>query len=281
MDKPLNQLNAFFKLAEERMLKGSDQLLYLHLFNLFNKARWNETIRVTDKELMSAMRLYDSTGKPANVNTIRNAKSRLKLKGFIDFEPGKGTNPTVYKLIQLYPCDTPEPSPCDDPCDTPCDSLRFTSYTLASEDVKTKDKEREDAGAREEIGEGLKNGEISREGQLNLPSKEVLESWKNCSGAKLGGEQYTYLTSLENAKGTEFVVNAIKKTSEKNRYDKFATIPFSFLKMTIDEILKGGEKDDRRGNNGEIAGMADQTGQTVRDDEWYKKPNAFEDFLNK
>ena len=51
MDKPLVQLNKFFELAAERKLSGSDQLVYLHLFNAFNRAHWTETLRVMDRQL--------------------------------------------------------------------------------------------------------------------------------------------------------------------------------------------------------------------------------------
>lgn len=245
MDKPLNQLNAFFKFAEERMLVGSDQLLYLHLFNLFNKSHWQETIRITDNELMSAMRLYDSTGKPANVNTIRSAKSRLKLKGFIDFEPGKGNIPTEYKLIQLCPpCDTPNPSPCDTPKDTPCDSFRFTSYTLSSkEDVKTKDtRERENAGAREKVGGNFESKKILRGGQLNLPSAEILKKWDAIKGAKLGGDQLLDLANLENAFDSEIVKKAMESASLRNNYSNYPEVWYLFFKRELEKMLKEGEK---------------------------------------
>ncbi len=52
MFKPLSQLNQFFKLAPEKTLSGSDQLVYLHLFNKFNQAHWTETILVRDAELL-------------------------------------------------------------------------------------------------------------------------------------------------------------------------------------------------------------------------------------
>ena len=262
MIKPLSQLNAFFSLAEERMLKGSDQLLYLHLFNLFNRAHWSETICVTDNDLMSAMRLYDSTGKPAHVNTIRNAKSRLKLKGFIDFKPGKGSNSTVYKLIQLYPCDTLCDTPCDTACDTPCDTLRvYSSYPEPSEeDVKTKDAKTEEETAREVLG---------------VLGEEVERAWKAASGAKLGGEQITYLASLKKAKGAQFVIDAIKDASIRNNYANFPNVTFNFLKMTIDEKLKGSENNGRNdaGRNG-----GDRRVERIESEEW--EDEALRKFLD-
>ena len=107
MFSPLRQLNRFFDEATEKTLSGSDQLVYLHLFNKFNRAHWTETILVRDAELLELCRLYDTNGKPSSIKAIRNARARLKAKGFIDFTAGKGNNPTEYRLIPLHPVDTP------------------------------------------------------------------------------------------------------------------------------------------------------------------------------
>ena len=82
MFKPLSQFNAFFKLAIEKTLCGTDQLVCLHLQNKFNQAHWAETISVKDAELLELIRWYDKTGKPTSIDTIRNAKARLKMKGY-------------------------------------------------------------------------------------------------------------------------------------------------------------------------------------------------------
>lgn len=106
MDKPLTQLRRFFELAAERKLCGNDQLLYLHLWNAFNSARYPESVKLTDAELLRRLNQHDSNGKP--LGSLKNPKSRLKKKRFIDFTPGKGDNPTEYRLIPL--CDE-EPVP--------------------------------------------------------------------------------------------------------------------------------------------------------------------------
>ena len=102
MDKPLTQLKYFFKLADERELSGSDQLLWFHLFNRFNKQNWKGTLKIKDAELRDLMKLYDSNGKPVSVATIRRARQRLKTKGFIEFSSGGGYA-TTYELLNLAP----------------------------------------------------------------------------------------------------------------------------------------------------------------------------------
>ena len=82
-------------------LNGSDQLVYLHLFNLFNNHRWCESFTVEDAKLQSLIRLHDISGKPSSIETVRRAKQRLKAKGFIDFKRAQGKAST-YNLIQLY-----------------------------------------------------------------------------------------------------------------------------------------------------------------------------------
>ncbi len=136
MDNPLTQLKLFFELADDKMLSGSDQLLYLHLFNLFNRRHWPETVRIADEDMKVKMRLHDSTGKPASKETIRNAKARLKLKGFIDFKSGKGSKKTEYRLLRLYPADTPIENPATSPITTVADMGACSVYP-AHEDAKT------------------------------------------------------------------------------------------------------------------------------------------------
>lgn len=102
MDRPLSQLKAFFRLAAEKKLCGNDQLLYLHLWNAFNAARWAATVKLTDGELLKRMNQHDSSGAPLAERTMRDMKARLKQRGFIDFVSGKGARPTEYRLIQLY-----------------------------------------------------------------------------------------------------------------------------------------------------------------------------------
>ena len=106
MFNPLSQLNYFFRLATERKFSGSDKLLWLHLFNLFNRQHWTETLRIKDAELKELMRLYDTNGKPASIEAVRRSRQRLKTKGFIDFTSGDGYGPE-YKLPQLHPDNTP------------------------------------------------------------------------------------------------------------------------------------------------------------------------------
>ena len=98
----VKQLNAFYNLAIERKLVGSDQLVYIHVLNIFSESDFPETISIKDSEILQLCRLYDTNGKPATMETIRRCKQRLKSKKFIDFKPGSGYNPTEYKLIKFY-----------------------------------------------------------------------------------------------------------------------------------------------------------------------------------
>lgn len=81
----LKQLKAIFVAIANRNLSGNEQLIMLHLFNLFNCAHWTEIIRVTDKTLLALLNQHDSTGKPLSPETLRRAKQRLKQFGLIDF----------------------------------------------------------------------------------------------------------------------------------------------------------------------------------------------------
>lgn len=136
MVNPLTYLNSLFDAFAEKTLSGHDQLICLHIFNKFNRARWPETVRISDRELQELCRLYDSTGKPVTVKTIRNAKSRLKLKGLIDFKAGSGDNPTEYHLIN------PFHPPKDTPFHTPGDTYKYISNNESlNEDLRLKTKD--------------------------------------------------------------------------------------------------------------------------------------------
>ena len=182
MLKPLSQLNYFFRLAAERKLSGSDQLMYLHIFNKFNQAHWTETLRISDTELKELMRLYDSTGKPATIETIRRSRQRLKAKGFIEFTSGNGQSP-LYKLPCLYPDNTPDNTPAD----TLDEGLK-SSTLLRSEDIRLKDSKdlnpyiqsrarniESNLGDKSKTEKGLGDEEID----------SLVEYWEQAGGAKL------------------------------------------------------------------------------------------------
>ena len=101
IDKPLTQIKNFFEKVEELDICGSAQLVYLHIFMIFNKNRFPETMRIKDSEIRESVRLYDSNGKPASIDTIRRAKQRLISHGLIEVElEVRGI--TKYRLIPLY-----------------------------------------------------------------------------------------------------------------------------------------------------------------------------------
>ena len=116
MFNPLTQLNNLFDAFAARSLSGHDQLICLHIFNKLNRARWPETVRISDRELQELCQLYDSNGKPVSLDTIRRAKSRLKLKGFIDYPKGTGL-PTEYRMTVFSPCRHPADTPADSPAE--------------------------------------------------------------------------------------------------------------------------------------------------------------------
>ena len=229
MFKPLSQLNRFFQLATERKLSGSDQLMYLHIFNKFNQAHWTETLRIKDAELKDLMRLYDSNGKPASIDTIRRSRQRLKAKGFIDFTSGNGYEPE-YRLPCLYPAD----SPADSPTNTPADSLA-SSYIRTREDAKDVKTEKSvvdvDAGAR----------------TLNEVD-ELVEYWeRELRGGRLSFEHQSELSAWLKSKGYEFVKEAMREASDSNGI----ALNMKLLRKVIEskanpQPLKGGDNYDRK-----------------------------------
>ena len=216
MFKPMTQLNYFFRLATERKLSGSDQLMYLHIFNKFNQAHWPETLRLNDAELKDLMRLYDSNGKPASIDTLRRSRQRLKAKGFIDFTSGNGYEPE-YRLPCLYPAD----SPADSPTNTPTDSLT-SSYIRTREDaldVKTlNDYANAPANANE--------------------VDDLMEYWVKAGGCKLNFLLISKLAALAKEYGVEPLKKAIDAANSGANNPQYG---FS-LDYVKTKLTEGGKK---------------------------------------
>lgn len=217
MPNPLTQLNRFFDAATEQTLSGSDQLIYLHLFNKFNRAHWTETISVRDAELLELCRLYDTNGKPSSINIIRNAKSRLKAKGFIDFTAGKGNKPTEYRLIPLHPVDTPVDTPADTPVDTSANSYIRVREDVP--DVKTLSSSSARARASEPTG-----------------VDELADFWTELQGGRLTFEHLSELERLIDRHGVDWVKAAMREASDANgnRYG----LSFKLFRAVVNRRLK-------------------------------------------
>ena len=173
IDKPLKQLNAFFKLADERNLSGRDQLLYLHLLNEFNKAHWAESLTLSNRTLLSAMKLYNEKGKPLDSKALKAMKSRLKLKGFIEFKAGTGKTATEYSLPVLYPAESS------------CNVVPATNII----EFKPNSADRE-----------------------CIVSETVLKAWYECTGEdKPPLDTLKRLHALEGFKGMDFIAKAIRE----------------------------------------------------------------------
>lgn len=247
--KPLSQYNAFFKLARERNLCGIDQLVGLHIQNKFNQAHWAETILLADAELLECINWYDKTGSPTSLDSIRNAKARLKKKGFIDFKPGKGNKPTEYRLTQLYPSDTLEDTPTDTPSDTELfPHIACTPKTFL--DVKTSNSNsNSSAGARSD-GKDSKDAEIFTGSlPLNLHENEldaIIEEWNLSSCfSKLDFELISELELLLRKHGATAIRNAMAKA--KRSTDR--GVSFNYFKAILEprrkQPLKGGESNGK------------------------------------
>lgn len=247
MLKPLSQLNYFFRLAAERKLSGSDQLMYLHIFNKFNQAHWTETLRITDAELKDLMRLYDSTGKPATIETIRRSRQRLKAKGFIEFTSGNGQAP-LYKLPCLYPDNTPT----DTPDYTPADTLK-SSTLLRSKDEDLKDsKTLIDIQSRACNKQGVvlnNKGEGTEKGLGDEAIDSLIEYWEQAGGARLGFKVVSELKALLEENSLALLEKAIDEACMGNnsRYG----FSLNYMKLKLADIqkavpaLKGGESSGR------------------------------------
>ena len=201
MKQVLTQINKAFELFAERKLAGSDQLIYLHLLNAFNRAHFPETLRITDKALLELIRLYDTNGKPASIETVRRSKQRLKAKGFIDFTPGKGSGISEYTLPCLYPTDTR----ADTLEQKAADSNTVRAEDVKEKDVKTLSKKEMEKRAREEA--------VRVREEL---SDAVYYEWIQAVGEAPFGGNASDLCELQKEYGTSTVVEAIRHCRRNN-----------------------------------------------------------------
>ena len=237
MDKPLTYLNKLFEAFAERAVTGHDQLICLHIFNKFNRAHWADTVRISDRELQELCRLYDSTGKPISIDTIRRAKARLKLKGLIDFKRGSGDKPTEYRLAQITPADTP--------ADTPAQSALFSIPLIESQEDR---RQQDDAGAR---GTGdvaaATNAEADAHTQAlplsssKFDANDIQGEWLKAFGYDLRGNRALELEQLA-AKDYERAQKALASTKSKgervnDHFAYFKTV-YDSLKPTTKEKAK-------------------------------------------
>lgn len=242
MKNPLTYLNSLFDAFAEQTLCGHDQLIMLHIFNKFNRSHWAETVRISDRELQELCRLYDSTGKQITIDTIRNAKSRLKLKGLIDFKAGKGKSSTEYRIVN--PSDTPSHSPQETPSDTPSHSSRV-SYIRACEDnkdFKTLDRNNSTitsiacAGAC--VNRDFENAEIDK----------IVDYWEESRFGKLDFELTSKLEVYVKKYGYSEVKAAMDSAKESNgspygvSFAYFASVLENRNKPKLKVVPKGGEK---------------------------------------
>ena len=91
----IRQLNAF-SVRSAATLSSNEVNVYLRLFWRNNQERWPEWFEMTDARLQ----VETGIGSP---NTLRDIRTSLRQKGFIDFIPGKRRKPTQYKIIDLCP----------------------------------------------------------------------------------------------------------------------------------------------------------------------------------
>lgn len=212
----MRQLRSFFELALERKLAGSDQLLYLHIFNKFNSARFPERLRVKDAELKGLMRLHEASGGELCRETVRRAKQRLKSKGFLDFTSGGGKALTEYRLIKLYSEDAPGASPVASPVASPAASgLIPYSHTP---DAHNAHKVLTDGSGFEEKGEEQKHSPLT-------PRKTkagIVKVWESEIVRPVGESEQAELQELVSEFGFAKVKEAIIQTKKTRYYPTFA-----------------------------------------------------------
>lgn len=241
--KPLNQLNSFFELSSEKTLSGSDQLVYLHLFNKFNRAHWTETILVDDAELQKLINWYESNGKPASVETVRKAKQRLKKKGFIDFKSGKGVTATEYRLIQLYPNDTPADTPYHTPNDTPYHSSASSNLHVREDVEDSKDEKTDLNKPTNARARGIpKNQAIPAETKAKWAKvseeldEEVRHAWIQATCENPYGGDLEDLVELQRRYGAKELAETIAYC---RKHREFGEVNINYVEKTIG---KGGKK---------------------------------------
>lgn len=90
-------LKRLARVAAEEM-SGLEVLMYMHLYDRFNRANWAGKLKVQDGELIATMRAYGRDGRPCGLQEMKSARKRLKKRGLIEYEAMSGS--AVYKLSE-------------------------------------------------------------------------------------------------------------------------------------------------------------------------------------
>lgn len=219
----VKQWNGFFRKAKELNLTSNDQVVYMHILNALNQARWAEPLNLSDGELLILCNMHDDNGAPSKIEKLRRCKQRLKNKGFINFIGGHGVKPSQYWLPKLYdeeepPADTRVQTPAQTPADSPGDSTLPVCAKTAVKGLNEKTKaEEKRARAR--------------------------ATWEALGGKPLSEEEADELRELENFYGAEWLERLIVKAKSLCKYP-----PMSFNLLTTlacKHAPKGGTSNGR------------------------------------
>ncbi len=93
----INQMNGFLTRMSDDALPANAVMLYLILFNRFNRSCWRqEWMKFTLQQLMA----FSHIGSP---NTVYSMRSLLKELGYIDYRPSRNgsRSQTEYRLLPL------------------------------------------------------------------------------------------------------------------------------------------------------------------------------------
>lgn len=226
----VKQWNGFFRKAQESGLTSNDQVVYMHILNALNQARWAEPLNLSDGELLVLCNMHDDNGAPCKIDKLRRCKQRLKNKGFINFIGGHGVKPSQYWLPKLYDEEDPPDetradsrvqTPAHSPAHSPADSAGNSTLPVRAKTALKGENEKTKA---EQSG-------------------RARATWEALGGKPLSEDEAEQLRILEGFYGADWLERLIVKAKSLCKYPPMS---FNFLMaMAHKHAPKGGTSNGR------------------------------------
>ena len=214
-----------FQAVEERY-PASSRALYNFFIGELNRRYWaTDELSYSERELAELVGLSKSA--------VHITVKFLSDRGWIKTSRDKVKTRTFFKIVAAQSLVTSSWADCGQIVGS--SSVLNYAHAKDKEDLKTEDKEEEDARAR---------GKIL---PLSVNSDAVNQVWSECNGEHLKGGKAALMIQLEKSFGTQKLIEAIRQAYYAHDYERFgAQLKVNLVKAILENLQEGGEK---RGNN--------------------------------
>lgn len=209
----ISEVTGFYRLTKHQHLGMNAQMLWFHLFNLWNEAGYPDWLQVDLQRMMSMIQVNSKS-------TVTRARNELIAAGLLVGKNGGNRQPNLYRLISLAQQNKPTPKCCgskNEPPTGPQTRLQTgpeTSPLYKRHDTKPKLK-------KEKAAYGQYGNVLLTLEELNKLQTEFPDSWEDWIKRLDAGKEakgYTY------ANDYAAILNWMEKDEQDARDKAFAEL---------------------------------------------------------